>query len=90
MEVMMRTNLKVALASIGIAALLAFPAAAGAAGYYGQQDYYGPQRHYARHHGYGYYEHSPYSYRRGGALESPNRHRGDCNRRTFPQCSGGN
>ena len=84
----MRTDLKVTLASIGTAALLAFPAVAAAGySYYGPQDYYGPQRYSARHHGY--FGHSPYSYR-SGALRNPSRYLGSCVRRAFPQCSGGN
>jgi hypothetical protein len=79
---MMRANLKVILASIGAAALLASPAVAGTVrhSYY----YYAP-------HAYGYFGHSgPYSYRRGGAMGNPNYRLGNCVRRAFPQCSGGN
>jgi hypothetical protein len=80
---MMRANLKVILASLGTAALLASPAVAGTE----RHSYYAPHAY-----GYGYFKHSgPYSYyRRGGAMGNPNYHLGNCVRRAFPQCSGGN
>jgi hypothetical protein len=78
----MRTNLKVILASIGTAALLASPVVAETV----RHSYYAPHAY-----GYEYFGHSaPYSYRRGGAMGNPNSHLGNCVRRAFPQCSGGN
>jgi hypothetical protein len=96
-EVMMRTNLKVILASIAAPALLASPAVAGAVGY----SYYAPPPYYYRYYPpyayhyyyapYGYeYFGAPYYYRRGGPIGNPNSNLGNCVRRAFPQCSGGN
>jgi hypothetical protein len=77
---MMRANLKVILASIGTAALLASPAVGGTV----RHSYHAP-------HAYGYFGRSaPYIYRRGGPMGNPNYHLGNCVRRAFPQCSGGN
>jgi hypothetical protein len=89
----MRTNLKVILASIGTAALLASPAVAGTAGYsyYPSHAYYYPYYYYQPYYGYGYFGYSaPYPYIRGGAIGNPNSNLGNCVRRAFPQCSGGN
>jgi hypothetical protein len=82
---MMRANLKVILASIGTAALLASPAVAGTVWY----PYYAPHPHYyyaPGAYGYGYIRYyPPYYYSRGGG--NPNWHLGSCARRAFPQCS---
>jgi hypothetical protein len=87
----MRTNLKLTLASMGTAALLASLAVPATAGYYyAPQGYYAPQDYYAPHYGYGYFGHSPYYYRGGGALRNPSRRLDRCVRQAFPQCSGGN
>jgi hypothetical protein len=92
---MMRSNLKVILASIGMPALLASPAVAETVGY----SYYTPHAYYRHYYapyayhyyytpyGYGYFG-APYYYR--GGLGNPNLHLGNCVRRAFPQCSGGN
>jgi hypothetical protein len=73
---MMRPNLKVVLASIGTAALLASPAVAETV----RHSYYAPHGYYAPSDAYGY--------RRGGLMSNPNYHHGSCVRRAFPQCSG--
>jgi hypothetical protein len=94
---MMRTNLKVIVASIATPALLASPAVAGTVGY----SYYAPHAYYYQYYApypyhyyyppYGYdYFGAPYYYRRGGPIGNPNSNLGNCVRRAFPQCSGGN
>jgi hypothetical protein len=87
---MMRTNLKVILASIGAAALLASPAVAETV----RHSYYAPHAYYRYApdaYGYRYFGRpAPYFYGRGGPMGNPNSHLGNCVRRAFPQCSGGN
>jgi hypothetical protein len=94
----MRTSLKVILASIGTAMLLACPAVAGDGWhsyyapypyYYNASQYYPQPYYYAPHYGYGYFG-APFYYRGWGALGNPSLHLGNCVRRAFPQCSGGN
>ena len=86
----MRTNLKIILASIGTATLLASPAVAGTGwhSYYAPYPYYYAPHYYYPPYGYGYFG-APYYYGRG-ALGNPTFNLGNCVRRAFPQCSGGN
>ena len=93
----MRTNLKVILANIGTLALLASPAVAQTVGYSSYAPYpyyyhyYAPYAHRYYYAPYGYeYFGWPYYYRRGDPMGNPNSNLGNCVRRAFPQCSGGN